>query len=292
MATISINGTTIFWERTGSAGEPLVLVHGSWVDHHNWDLVVPSLSRSFQVVAYDRRGHSQSERPASHYSIRAEVADLAALIEELQLGPAHIIGNSSGGSIALRLAGERPDLFRSLIVNEPALLDLLAGAPNGPTILQSAKARIAAVVDLLEAGDAEGGARQFVETVAFGPGAWAQIPPDVRTTVIFNAPTFLAEMHDPEFFSIDLARLRRFSHPALLTTTEQGPPFFPQIMEVVASALPQAERKTFAGTGHEPEQTDPEAFVAAVEGFITKHVIPDSSQHLGTRPESRARAIP
>jgi pimeloyl-ACP methyl ester carboxylesterase len=268
MATIGINGTTIFWERSGSSGEPLVLVHGSWVDHHNWDLVVPSLSRSFRVLTYDRRGHSESERPASRYRIAAEVADLAALIEGLHIGPAHIIGNSSGGSIVLRLAGERPDLFRSLVVNEPALFALLADGGQGQAALQAVKARIAAVVELLEAGDMEGGVREFVERIAFGPGAWDQIPPDVRKTVIFNAPTFLAEMHDPEFFSIDLGRLRRFAAPALLTLTEHGPPVFRQIVDTVASALPHAARMTFAGTGHEPEQTDPEAYVAAVEGFI------------------------
>jgi pimeloyl-ACP methyl ester carboxylesterase len=53
MPTTSINGIKLFWDRTGSSGEPLILVHGSWVDHHNWDLVVPALSRSFRVVARD-----------------------------------------------------------------------------------------------------------------------------------------------------------------------------------------------------------------------------------------------
>jgi pimeloyl-ACP methyl ester carboxylesterase len=39
-----INGVQLYWELTGNSGEPLVLVHGSWVDHHNWDRVVPSLA--------------------------------------------------------------------------------------------------------------------------------------------------------------------------------------------------------------------------------------------------------
>jgi pimeloyl-ACP methyl ester carboxylesterase len=265
-----MNGVQLFWELTGNAGEPLVLVHGSWVDHHNWDTVVPSLSRSFRVLMYDRRGHSQSERPASPGSVHEDVADLTALIEELRLAPAHIVGNSFGGSIVLRLAGERPDLFRSLIVHEPPLLSLLADESNGQVAPQTIKARIAAVVELLEAGDMEAGVRQFVETIAFGPGAWAQLPSELQKTVIFNAPTFLDEMHDPETLSIDLTRLRSFSHPALLTLGEQGPPFFPPIVEKVAKVLPQAERKTFAGAGHEPEQSHPEVYVATVAEFITR----------------------
>ena len=269
-----INGVQLFWELTGNAGEALVLVHGSWVDHHTWDAVVPVLARSFRVLTYDRRGHSQSERPASPGSIREDVADLAALIEKLGFAPAHIVGSSMGGSIVLRLAGERPDLFRSLIVNEPPLMSLLAGEPDGQAMLQTIKARIDAVVELLETGDLEGGVRQFVETIAFGPGVWEQLPLEIKNIVIFNAPTFLDEIRDPESLSIDLARLGRFPHPALLTHGELSPPFFPAIVEKVANVLPQSERKTFLGAGHEPEDSHPEAYVATLTEFITRVATP------------------
>jgi len=270
MSTTIINGVQLYWELAGDAGEPLVLVHGSWVDHHNWDVVVPLLSRTFRVLTYDRRGHSQSERQTTQGSIREDVADLAALIEELGLAPANIVGSSFGGSIVLRLAGERPDLFRSLIVNEPPLMSLLAGEPDGQAMLQTIKGRIDAVVELLEAGDLEGGVRQFVETIVFGPGVWEQIPQEVKQIVIFNAPTFLDEIRDPEALSIDLARLGRFSHPVLLTHGEQSPPFFPAIVEKVANVLRQSERKTFLGSGHEPEDTHPEDYVATLTEFITR----------------------
>lgn len=269
MPTLTVNGVQLFHEVSGNSGEPLVLVHGSWVDRHSWDAVVPALSRSFRVLTYDRRGHSQSERPTSSGSILEDVADLSALIEGLQLAPAHILGTSLGGSIVLRLAGERPDLFRSMIVHEPPLFSLLADMQNGQGMLQAIQERIAAVVELLEANNMEGGARQFVETIAFGPGVWAQLPSEVKKTAIFNAPTFLDEMHDPETLSIDLARLRNFSKPALLTLGEHGPPFFLPIVEKLANALPQVERKTFVGAGHEPEQSDPETYVRTLIEFIT-----------------------
>jgi pimeloyl-ACP methyl ester carboxylesterase len=270
MTTTTVNGVQLYWELTGNSGEPLVLVHGSWVDHHNWDVVVPSLSQSFRVLTYDRRGHSQSERPESQGSVHEDVADLAALIEELDLAPAHIVGNSFGGSIVLRLAGERPDLFRSLIVQEPPLFSLLTDEPDGQAMLQTLKARIAAVEELLEAGDMEGGVRQFVETIAFGPGMWEQIPPEIKRIVIFNAPTFLDERRDPEALSIDLDSLHGFSHPALLTLGEQSPPFFAPIVEKVANVLPQSERKTFLGAGHEPEDSHPEDYVATLSEFIIR----------------------
>lgn len=195
---------------------------------------------------------------------------MAALIEELDLAPAHVVGNSFGGSIALRLAGERPDLFRSLIVNEPPLMSLLADAPNGWAMLHAIAGRISDVVELLEAGDMEGGVRQFVETIVFGPGVWAQLPPEVKKTVVYNAPTFLDEIRDPEALSIDLAGLRHFPHTALLTTGEQSPPFFAPIVDKLAHTLPQVERKTFLGAGHEPEQSHPEDYGTTITEFITR----------------------
>jgi pimeloyl-ACP methyl ester carboxylesterase len=268
MSTTIVNGVRLFYQLSGTAGEPVVLVHGSWIDHHNWDAVIPSLSQGFRVLAYDRRGHSQSERPVSFSPLSKDVADLAALIEALQLAPAHVVGHSMGGSIALRLAGERPDLIRSLVVHEPPLIDLLPEAAAGQPGPGEFKAQIAAVVDLLEAGQTEAGVRQFVETIIFGPGAWEQIPAEIRQTVLFNAPTFLEETRDPSLLSLDLPALRRYTGPVLLTLADDGPPFFRPIIERLAQALPQAERKVFAGTGHEPEYTHPDAYVATVSTFF------------------------
>src|SRR5438105_3899809 len=68
MSVTRVNGVELYYQSRGS-GEPLVLVHGSWGDHHNWDPVVAALAESFRVVAYDRRGHSASERPAGQGSV-------------------------------------------------------------------------------------------------------------------------------------------------------------------------------------------------------------------------------
>src|SRR5215207_4711771 len=95
----SVNGTRLFYELSGS-GDPLVLVHGSWVDHKDWQLVVPSLTKSFRVLTYDRRGHSLSERPLGPGSRREDEENLAALIEALDLAPAHVVAHSFGASIA------------------------------------------------------------------------------------------------------------------------------------------------------------------------------------------------
>jgi pimeloyl-ACP methyl ester carboxylesterase len=200
--------------------------------------------------------------------VEEDVADLAALVEHIGDGPAHIAGNSFGAAITLRLAGERPELFRSVIAHEPPVFRLLDHEPDAQAALSAINERIAAVVQMLVAQDFLGGARQFVETIAFGPGAWEQLPPDLRETFVFNAPTWLDEMRDPESLTLDLDRLRRFSAPALLTFGGQSPPFFPLVVRQIAQTMPQAVTTTFPGAGHVPHLSHSDEYVATVTNFV------------------------
>jgi pimeloyl-ACP methyl ester carboxylesterase len=281
MPVAQVKGVDLYYEVTGEAAEPLVLVHGSWGDHHNWDLVVPALARSFRVLTYDRRGHSRSAtRPGpgpdgypapGQGSVHEDVADLTALVEQLGLAPAHVAGNSFGGSIALRLAGARPELFRSLIVHEPPLLRLLAGNPASQPIVATSQTHLRGVVQRLSAGDLEGGARLFVDEVALGPGAWEQLPPPVRQTLVANAPTFLDEARDPDALDIDPGNLGGFPRPALLSQGDQSPTMFGAILDLLAAAMPGAGRHVFPGAGHVPEMTHPEAYVETITAFARGH---------------------
>jgi pimeloyl-ACP methyl ester carboxylesterase len=271
MAEVTVNGVRIFYELTGSGDVPLVLVHGSWDSHEDWGLVVPLLADSFRVLAYDRRGHSRSERLSGPGSVREDVADLAALIEQLALAPAWVVGNSFGASITLRLASERADLFRGLIAHEPPLISLLGDDPALAPLLAEVQQRIAVVVGRIASGDHAGAAEQFVETVALGPGTWAQLRPEIRRALIENAPSFLDEARDPESLTFDRDWLGGFSPPALLTLGDQSPPIFAPVVAKLAGALPRAEVLTLPGAGHIPHATHPEAYVETIRAFIRQH---------------------
>jgi pimeloyl-ACP methyl ester carboxylesterase len=264
-----VNQVGLYYEVLGS-GEPLVLVHGSWGDHHNWAAVAPPLSEAFRVVVYDRRGHSQSEAPPGQGSFAEDALDLGALIEQLGAAPAHVVGTSGGAAIALRLAGQRPDLFRTLVAHEPPLVDLLKGRSDFQSVLDGFQQRVARVVELLRAGQMEAAARQFVETLAFGPGAWDALPQAVRETFVRNAPTFLDEANDPEGLTIDLGSLQAFDKPALVTMGTSSPPFFKPIAEVVAKALPQSTTHVFEGAGHVPHLSHPQQYVQTIRQFCSR----------------------
>ena len=258
MSEAEVNGVRLYYELHGE-GEPLALVHGSWGDATNWRFVVPGLAQSFRVLVYDRRGHSRSERPDMPGSVDQDGDDLAALLETLELAPAHVVTNSWGGNIALRLATRRPDIVRSLSCHEPPLWSLLEGDAESQAILQQDARSLEAVGRRIAEGDHEGAARQFVEEVAFGPGAWEnELPPETRAIFVQNAPTFLDELQDRDQVSIDEDALALVGIPVRLTDGSESSPLFPRVIDRLAQLIPGATRETIEGAAHVPQLQTPE----------------------------------
>jgi pimeloyl-ACP methyl ester carboxylesterase len=266
MTTLSADGVDLYYEMAGD-GDALVMVHGSWGDHANWALVVPELSRSFRVITYDRRGHSQSTGDGT---TRDDVDDLARIIEELGPAAVHLVGNSFGAIISLKLATSRPELLRSVFVHEPPLFNLLRADPASKTAYEITTQRTDAVVELLAAGDAEAGARLFVDTIAFGPGAWDTLPEPIRATFVRNAMTWLDEMRDPDSLGVELDALKLFTKPMVLSEGDKSAPVFGPVVAMLREVLPGAEHHVFAGAGHVPHNTHPADYVAKLTEFLAR----------------------
>ena len=268
MPEAQANGVRLYYEIHGG-GEPLVLVHGSWVDATRWRFVVPGLAESFRVLVYDRRGHSRSERPAAASSVDEDGDDLAALLETIDLAPAHVVTSSYGGNIALRLATRRPQLFRSLCCHEPPLWSLLQRDQEAQELLQQGARSLDAVGRRIVDGDHEGAARQFVEEVAFGPGAWEnELTPEMRAIFVQNAPTYLDELQDPKQLHIDEDALLQLELSVRLTQGSASPPTFPAVIDRLVELIPHASRETIDGAGHAPQLTHPERYVELVTGTV------------------------
>jgi len=99
------------------AGEPLVLIHGLGGHAAAWEQQIVALSSSCRVIAPDLRGHGNSGyRAEETVTIRAFTDDLVALLKRLDVGPAHVCGNSMGGMIALEFWVRYPSRLKSLIL--------------------------------------------------------------------------------------------------------------------------------------------------------------------------------
>ncbi|WP_062314785.1 alpha/beta fold hydrolase [Demequina rhizosphaerae] len=269
MATMTMaDGTDLHYEVTG-AGEPLVLIHGGFTESLTWEQSLPGLAERFRAVTYDRRGHGLSGAGTGERSVRADVADLAELVERLDLGPVHVASFSYGAVVAMAIAVERPDLVRRVAAHEPALLGALAGRDEHAEVLASVMEAYAAVRALLEDGEHERGAELFVDR-AIGPGTWASLPPEVRARFVQHAPAFLADLRDPDtVLKMGVEPFVSLGRPLLLTFGGETPSMYVAICAVLAEALPDARLHAFDGAGHVPHVSHPEDYVAVTSGFLT-----------------------
>jgi len=110
-----VNNINLYYEIHGQ-GEPLLLIPGLGSDHLRWLSVLEQLAKNFQVILVDSRDSGQSDSTDCHYTIADMAQDMAALLQELNIKQAHIIGHSMGGGIAQFLATDFPDLVNKLVL--------------------------------------------------------------------------------------------------------------------------------------------------------------------------------
>ncbi|MGH3622354.1 MAG: alpha/beta fold hydrolase [Sciscionella sp.] len=117
MPVESVNGINLNYEDTG-AGEPVVLVMGTGASGRAWHLYqVPALvSAGYRVITFDNRGIPPTDECAQGFTIDDLVADTAALVEHLGLGPCRFAGVSMGAQVVQELMLVRPDLVRQGIL--------------------------------------------------------------------------------------------------------------------------------------------------------------------------------
>jgi pimeloyl-ACP methyl ester carboxylesterase len=118
-ATADANGIKTNYLEAGQ-GDPVVLIHGSGpgvTSYANWRLVLPALAENFRVLAPDMVGFGFSERPANvEYGVQTWADQVVGLMDTLDLPKAHLVGNSFGGAIALRVATQHPDRVGKLVL--------------------------------------------------------------------------------------------------------------------------------------------------------------------------------
>jgi esterase len=97
------------------AGQPLVILHGLLGSLDNWHSLSKTFAGSFRVLAVDQRNHGRSPH-SDLFTYDAMAADLAELLDQLQIPSAHVLGHSMGGKTAMQFALSNPDRVDKLII--------------------------------------------------------------------------------------------------------------------------------------------------------------------------------
>jgi pimeloyl-ACP methyl ester carboxylesterase len=261
---VRASGLEIAYERAGE-GPPLVFVHGAGVDGRMWQPQLAALADEFTVVAWDEPGAGRSSDVPADFGLPDYASCLAALIEAVALGPAHVAGLSWGGTVVLELCRYHPGLVASLI-----LIDTYAGW-KGSLPEEEVRARVEGVRQMLAAP-----AEEFDPTP---PGLFAGDPPaefvplledmaaDVRPESLRVQLLVMAEADQRDL-------LPRIAVPTLLIWGEQDARSPLGVARQFEQAIPDTKLVVIPRCGHVSNLEQPERVNEAVSEFCRAHSPP------------------
>jgi pimeloyl-ACP methyl ester carboxylesterase len=116
MPHATVNGTQLYYERSGAGAPPLVFVHGFGCAHEDWQPQVEAFSARHMVIRCDLRGHGASPGEPASCSIETYGADVAALARALNLSGAVLVGHSMGTRVVLQACLDAPDRVAGVVL--------------------------------------------------------------------------------------------------------------------------------------------------------------------------------
>ncbi len=257
MPLLQVNGLRIGYDLEGDDGTPVVFLHGVGSDRTVWREQVTHFGQDHRALALDFRGHGESEIPADPIDRPAFAADVAGVLTALELGPAHIVGLSMGGVMALETLRLYPDLVSSL-----TLADTFAYFPGWEEgmrtrerdLLQMSMREIAEsrIPACLRPDPDPARLRAAIEQMA---------AKDKRVYSESSAATW-----SPDYRSM----LREVRMPTLVLWGEHDTVTPRALSEELHALIPGSVLRVIPDAGHISNLDNPEAFNAALREFIER----------------------
>jgi pimeloyl-ACP methyl ester carboxylesterase len=265
MRHVKVNGVEVAYEVVGR-GEPMLFIHGAHIADAMRPLVEDRALDRFQRIRHHRRGVGGSSCPpeARATAVAVHAEDAVALLEHLGVDRAHVVGHSSGGSIALEIASRHPTRVASLVLLEPALMMV----PNGAAFVDL----VTPLVTRYEAGDAESAVHGFLALVGDRdwrneiertvPGAIAQAVKDAATFFVSELPAVSDWTFGPEQASA-------ITCPVLSVLGSKTSPLFVEGHDLLHDWFPQCHDADIPDASHLLQMEAPGPVAAAIAAFCS-----------------------
>ncbi len=237
---LEVNGVSTYVERSGQ-GYPVVLIHALGTSLRSWDPVVSILSKDYEVIAYDYRGHGRSEKAVGSYSMQLLAQDLRDLLGQLGLQRVHLVGLAVGAMIAQQVAVDYRGLVSALVLADARSELDFAGVQYNERRAESVE---------------RGGMRLAVDVTiarAFAPDFAEQCPEALRS---FRGEFLANDPHGYASVSRALSgfhltnRLSEIACPTLLLTGELDTLCPPSEAAAMQTRIPRAKLEILRGVGH------------------------------------------
>ncbi|HUO12073.1 MAG TPA: alpha/beta fold hydrolase [Caulobacteraceae bacterium] len=249
MPKLNRNGVELYYEVHGT-GTPLLLTHGYSSSSHMWEGQVGPFSKDLQLITWDMRGHGKTDYPEdlSAYSEAETVADMAAILDAVGAKKAIIGGLSLGGymSLAFHLAHPERCLALLIIDTGPGYKKDEGRAGWNATAIRRA----------------ESFEKNGLPPPGSG-GAETRAAPHRDATGLAKAARGMLTQHTPAVIN----SLPDIHVPALVVVGAKDEPFL-AASDYMAAKIPGAKKAVIPDAGHAANIDQPEAFNAAVLGFL------------------------
>jgi len=276
VATASINGVDLFYTEAGS-GPPCLVMHGGLgMDHTLYKRSLGPLEDALHLVYYDQRGNGRSSRPPLETITIPQLAeDADALREHLGIDRVAVIGHSYGGFVALEYATTLSDRLSHLIT-----LDTSPGAfePTGGELAErgdpswitpEVERALEAFSGPPPASDAEYESQLRQIMPAYLRSSSTEVLSGLND-VILDASAMVRGFEALDGWSVE-PQLDQVGCPTLVLCGRYDLFTTPECSARIASRIPGAELVWFERSGHFPWLEEPDAFFAAVKGWLGRH---------------------
>ncbi|WP_405777643.1 alpha/beta fold hydrolase [Streptomyces sp. NBC_01538] len=238
------------WYEVEGAGDPLLLLHGGLCTNEIWGAQRAALAARYSLFLPERRGHGHTPDVEGPLSYQDMADDTIAFMESVVGGPAHLVGWSDGGIVALLVAIARPDLVRKVVA---------MGANFLPAPESSAAP---AMLDNMSAdAPAMAGFRGMYEVASPDGAAHWPVVVNKMADMIRTQPTISTE---------DLARL---SAPTLVLVGDDDLITLEHTIALYR-AIPHSELAVVPGTSHALPMEKPQQVNQLIVDFLTNDPIP------------------
>lgn len=235
------------------SGPVVVLLTGSNLDRRMWAYEAQWLSRAHTVVRYDLRAHGESDTATATFS---HLGDLIALLDELKISKATLIGLSAGSTIALDAALEIPSRVDRIVLSGPAISGFTP--KERPPFVND-------MMTALQARDYKKVSEVLLATPVFAAPPASQAL--VRQMVMENDRLWTVDRALMKLPSPALDRVRSVKVPALILIGDKDELQREQA-ELLADRIPGARLVRVPGGGHLLNLTSPKEFQSAIEAFL------------------------
>ncbi|WP_345977974.1 alpha/beta fold hydrolase [Sulfurimonas sp. HSL3-7] len=259
---MTINNHTVGYRDIGEVNAPaIIMIHGFPFNKSMWNEQMEALREECRVVAYDVRGHGESDAGDEPFSIELFVQDLLALMDALKIRRAMLCGFSMGGYIALNAIVNYPDRFNALVLSDT---HCMADTP------ESKENRLKAIESLRENG---------IEAYADGSIEKLFAPESLRTKreeiaavkeMILSTPerTVVKTLHALRERGETCSRLPEISVPVLILVGEKDAITPPSAAELMHEKIESSRLCVIEHAGHLSCMENPAAFINELKRFV------------------------